>query len=101
MTNLPADPVTRYTLRHARFGANEILVADRNGELVLHTSYLQLQHERDCAIEDVKRLTLILAQVHALANPRLLLSTAGAEIVKLTREFAPAEPDDVGDEHGK
>lgn len=59
------------------------------------TAALQAEHERDCAIENVKRLTLILAQVHALANPRLVLATNGAEIVKLTGEFAPAEPNDV------
>jgi hypothetical protein len=67
------------------------IAAQRNRNIAL------LAEQRDEFRDEVERLRLRLSEIHDLANPRLVLATNGAAIVRLTGEFA--KQDDVTREH--
>jgi hypothetical protein len=62
------------------------IAAQRNRNIAL------LAEQRDEFRDEVERLRLRLSEIHDLANPRLVLATNGAAIVKLTGEFARGIP---------
>jgi predicted nuclease with TOPRIM domain len=86
-----ADEIERLERERAEWSG---IAAQRNRNIAL------IAEERDKYRDEVDRLRLRLSEIHDLANPRLVLATNGAAIVRLTGEFAKEAADDVGDQHG-